>query len=112
MKPEHESNTAPLTGEVMNDGPSSPKGIAEVEVSGAADEILDAVSAELDAEEVASSPEAMRAEIDTLKSLLAGQRDEVLRVQAEMDNVRKRTVREVENAHKYGLEKIIGELLY
>jgi len=37
--------------------------------------------------------------------------DKVLRVQAEMENLRKRTVRDVENAHKYALEKFINELL-
>ena len=34
-----------------------------------------------------------------------------LRTKAEMDNLRKRTERELENAHKYALEKFAGELL-
>ena len=34
-----------------------------------------------------------------------------LRTQAEMDNLRKRTIRDVENAYKYSLDKIINELL-
>jgi molecular chaperone GrpE len=37
--------------------------------------------------------------------------DLVLRTRAEMDNLRKRTARDVENAHKYGLEKFIAALL-
>jgi molecular chaperone GrpE len=37
--------------------------------------------------------------------------DKLLRVQAEMDNLRKRTARDVENAHKFALEKFAGELL-
>ena len=37
--------------------------------------------------------------------------DKVVRAQAEMENLRKRTVRDVENAHKYALEKFINELL-
>lgn len=37
--------------------------------------------------------------------------DQVLRVQAEVENIRRRTEREISNAHKYGLEKIIMELL-
>jgi len=37
--------------------------------------------------------------------------DKVLRAQAEMENLRKRTIRDVENAHKYALEKFINELL-
>lgn len=34
-----------------------------------------------------------------------------LRTKAELENLRKRTQRDVESAHKYGLEKIAGELL-
>jgi len=34
-----------------------------------------------------------------------------LRTQAEMDNLRKRAERDVQNAHKFGVEKLIGELL-
>jgi molecular chaperone GrpE len=34
-----------------------------------------------------------------------------LRTKAELENLRKRTQRDVENAHKYGLERIAGELL-
>jgi molecular chaperone GrpE len=37
--------------------------------------------------------------------------DKLLRVQAEMDNVRRRAERDVENAHKYALEKFAAELL-
>ncbi|HEY3487339.1 MAG TPA: nucleotide exchange factor GrpE [Gammaproteobacteria bacterium] len=35
----------------------------------------------------------------------------LLRSKAELENFRKRTQRDVENAHKYGLEKIAAELL-
>lgn len=42
----------------------------------------------------------------------AGQaRDDLLRVQAEMQNLRRRTEQDVEKAHKYGLEKFSIELL-
>ena len=37
--------------------------------------------------------------------------DDLLRARAEVDNVRKRTEREVANAHKYGQERLILELL-
>ncbi len=37
--------------------------------------------------------------------------DKLLRMQAEMDNLRKRNAREIENAHKFALDKIAGELL-
>jgi molecular chaperone GrpE len=38
-------------------------------------------------------------------------RDQALRAQAEMENLRRRAARDVESAHKYGLEKIAAELL-
>jgi molecular chaperone GrpE len=37
--------------------------------------------------------------------------NQYLRSLAELDNVRKRAVRDVEQAHKYGLEKFAGELI-
>ncbi len=37
--------------------------------------------------------------------------EQVVRARAEMDNLKKRHQRELENAHKYGLEKFVGELL-
>nr|VFJ66390.1 MAG: molecular chaperone GrpE [Candidatus Kentron sp. FW] len=38
-------------------------------------------------------------------------RNAMLRLQAEMENLRKRSAREVENAHKYGLDRFVSELL-
>jgi molecular chaperone GrpE len=37
--------------------------------------------------------------------------NELLRVQAELENLRKRNARDVENAHKFGMEKFIQEML-
>ncbi len=37
--------------------------------------------------------------------------DEVLRLRAEMENLRRRSAREVENAHKFGIERLVNELL-
>lgn len=39
------------------------------------------------------------------------QRDQVLRVQAELENVRRRAERDVQGAHKFALEKFVNELL-
>ena len=46
-----------------------------------------------------------------LQSELAAAKDQALRTQAEMQNLRRRVERDVENAHKYALEKFVGELL-
>lgn len=48
--------------------------------------------------------EALKAEVETLK-------EEVLRTHADMQNLRRRVDRDVENAHKYALEKFVGELV-
>jgi molecular chaperone GrpE len=37
--------------------------------------------------------------------------DQFLRTKAEMENLRRRNQKDVENAHKYGLEKLINELI-
>jgi molecular chaperone GrpE len=62
--------------------------------------------------------EEQELDVDTLRALLEKEkensqanRDAALRAQAEMDNLRKRTSRDVESAHKYALEKFIHELL-
>ena len=45
------------------------------------------------------------------ENLILQQKDEVLRVQAEMQNLRRRTEQDVEKAHKYGQERLSTELL-
>jgi molecular chaperone GrpE len=47
---------------------------------------------------------ALRAEVEALK-------DQALRGQAEAENIRRRTARDVENAHKFALEKFASDLL-
>lgn len=39
------------------------------------------------------------------------ERDNILRLQAEIENVRRRSVQEIEKIHKFALERFIGELL-
>ena len=72
-----------------------------------------------DSPEVAEA-ENQQAELDveTLQALLEKEKeqsqensDAALRAQAEMENLRKRTTRDIENAHKYALEKFVNELL-
>jgi len=45
------------------------------------------------------------------ESVIAHQKDEVLRVQAEMQNLRRRTEQDIEKAHKFGQERLSTELL-
>ena len=57
-----------------------------------------------EAEDALDETEHLRAEVETLKN-------EILRARADTENFRKRAARDVEAAHKYGLERLIGELL-
>jgi len=62
--------------------------------------------------------EAVRTSIASLEQALAAARaeaqearEQALRALAEADNVRKRTERDLENAHKYALDRFVAELL-
>ena len=55
--------------------------------------------------------ESLTQEIEALKLTAAENLDKALRAQAELENVRKRTTRDIENAHKYALERFVTELL-
>ncbi|MFP4295777.1 MAG: nucleotide exchange factor GrpE [Halothiobacillaceae bacterium] len=66
----------------------------------------------------APKPEAGGDEIERLQQALTDaraevevQRNEVLRLHAEMDNLRKRVEKDVQNAHKYALERFVEGLL-
>ncbi len=72
----------------------------------------DANIADREADEASSDEiENLRSELEQEKQKTEESRDLALRTQAEMENLRKRTVRDVENAHKYALEKFVNELL-
>lgn len=55
--------------------------------------------------------ETLRSELDKEREQAKTNMDLALRAQAEMENLRKRTTRDIENAHKYALEKFVIELL-
>ena len=55
-------------------------------------------------EELQSEIERLRGEVDRF-------RDEMLRALAEVDNIRKRAAKDVESAHKFGIDKLVEALL-
>ncbi len=63
------------------------------------------------AAEVAASAGDLERALAEAQRTIEEQRESVLRVRAEMDNLRKRTAREVENARRYGTESLVEELL-
>jgi len=58
-------------------------------------------------EESAGDPEEIAQKSDEIAAL----KDQLLRRAAEFENVKRRSARDVENAHKFGAEKLISDLL-
>lgn len=55
--------------------------------------------------------EALRARLAAAEEAAAQGRDQLLRAAAELENIRKRAARDVEQAHRYALERFAQELL-
>lgn len=68
-------------------------------------------AAQAQAELEAPTIPALEAEIAQLMAKVNEQAESVLRAQAEMQNVRRRAERDVENAHRYALDKFSADLL-
>ncbi|MEM6998660.1 MAG: nucleotide exchange factor GrpE [Pseudomonadota bacterium] len=70
----------------------------------------DQITADSEAEEELNV-ETLQALLEKEKEQSQSNRDAALRAQAEMENLRKRTTRDIENAHKFALDKFVNELL-
>lgn len=55
--------------------------------------------------------ETLRADMDAMEKKAREHWEQFLRTQAELDNLRKRTERDVQNAHKFAIERFARELL-
>jgi molecular chaperone GrpE len=66
-------------------------------------------------EAILSSPEknadSLEAQLEDAQAKATENWEQYLRAKAEMDNLRRRNAKDVENAHKYGIEKFVSELL-
>ena len=66
-------------------------------------------------EEKLDSPEknadSLEAQLEAAQAKAAENWDQFIRAKAEMDNLRRRSAKDLENAHKYGIEKFVTELL-
>ena len=66
-------------------------------------------------EEKLDSPEknadSLEAQLEQAQAKATENWDQYLRAKAEMDNLRRRNAKDVENAHKYGIEKFVNALL-
>ncbi len=65
----------------------------------------------LETEEAELSVDDLQKQLAKAESKAAENWDKVLRIQAEMDNLKRRTQKDLDSAHKYGLEKFAKELL-
>jgi molecular chaperone GrpE len=82
-----------------------------VEAEQEATQVEDGSGEESREPEQISDTDVLQQEIEQLKNQAQGSLDKAVRAHAELDNVRKRTLRDVENAHKYALEKFVNALL-
>jgi len=58
-----------------------------------------------------TDPEALQALLEDARNKADSHWDQCLRLQADIDNLRKRNERDLANAHKFALEKFAGDLL-
>jgi molecular chaperone GrpE len=82
------------------------------QVEGAEQEMLED---EHKGEEKLDSPEvnadSLEAQLEQAQAKASENWEQYLRAKADMDNLRRRNAKDVENAHKYGIEKFVTELL-
>ncbi|TFH49276.1 MAG: nucleotide exchange factor GrpE, partial [Lysobacterales bacterium] len=75
-----------------------------------ADGVLEDVVEEAEEPQALPAPD-LDAELQEAREEAASHLDDLLRARAELENLRKRSVRDVENARKFGLERFMTELL-
>lgn len=63
------------------------------------------------AEQGEPTVEALQAQIEELKNELAQTKEQVLRAHADAQNARRRAEQDVEKAHKFGLERLVNDIL-
>ena len=90
-------------------------GTAAVEAGTADGEIVEEEAAEAGGEAATAAPGTPAADLDDEPTAARREAREnlerALRAQAELENLRKRAERDLENAHKYALERFVSELL-
>jgi molecular chaperone GrpE len=100
-RPEEETRAEDLEATGAEESESEHKEIIEETID------IDDDATGQESESALSVDERLAAALDGLSE----SKDAVLRAEAEMQNVRRRAERDVENAHKYGVERILQNLL-
>ena len=89
----------------------------QVEATEAAEQIEnpilseDSILGEEATEEIVSQDSALEQQLEELTDQLAQAKDQVLRAHAESQNIKRRAEQDVEKAHKFALDKFVGELI-
>lgn len=95
-----------------NDGKADAPAVREeaAPLEGEAGEDAEA-PADVQAPDGAEDSAGLREALATAEAALEAARDQALRAQAEADNTRRRTAREMENARKFAVERLAADLL-
>ncbi|WP_152034558.1 nucleotide exchange factor GrpE [Enterobacter sp. SGAir0187] len=89
----------------------TPEGQAPEEIITEQHDEVEAVEPDTSAEQVDPRDEKIANLEAQLVEAQNRERDGILRIKAEMENLRRRTEQDVEKAHKFALEKFVNELL-
>lgn len=101
-----------LDAETKVDGGAEPEEVSAEPSESQVDASSDAaVETEAPNDEPPVDEEDAPSELEALKSELQTQQEQTLRIQAELQNIRRRSQQDVEKAHKFGVEKFAKELL-
>ena len=96
----------------MNAEPGRPEADeAETTATGEQDETTEDTAADSEAEPSAQAQDDAADPVAELQARVDENWDKFLRASAELENVRKRAARDVENAHKFALERFATDLL-
>ena len=95
----------------MSKEQKTPEGQAPEEIITEQHDEVEAVEPDASAEQVDPRDEKIANLEAQLVEAQNRERESVLRIKAEMENLRRRTEQDVEKAHKFALEKFVNELL-
>ena len=85
--------------------------LEQKQAEAAQDQAPEEVSAEQASETPEEAIESLQTKLEQAEQKAMDNWDQLLRTKAEMDNLRRRTQKDLESAHKFALEKFVTELL-
>ncbi len=94
-----------------NENKTAAEDIAEEQVTTAADGAERQESGADEASPLSDNPEDLTRLLEDARSKADEHWDQLLRARAELDNLKRRNERDLENAHKYALDNFVRELL-